>query len=189
MSLKIITRALLPNVYVRHMWALTAAAGGALSFWLKLKLKYCLVNKQDVPKVFCKGSCAVACLKLKRSSPHFNDGFLVTFKVFWCKANFSICCGVTIISNFLPLILLQKEAFHFVAQFLKKFDFVVDILHQVTQALNCSQVLTAFWSKICLLFFDRIVQRCQIRKMVSRYCILPVFFLKCQNWSIWISYV
>ena len=41
---------------VRHMTTTTMAAGRALSFWLKLKLKYCLVNKQDVPKVFCKGS-------------------------------------------------------------------------------------------------------------------------------------
>ena len=46
------------------------------------------------------------------------------------KRYFSGWSGATIICNFPSSISLQKEAFHFVAQFLKKFDFLVDIIEQ-----------------------------------------------------------
>ena len=129
---------------------------------------------------------SIARLKLKRSSPHFNGGFVVTFKVFRCKANFSSWYVQTIIYNFWSSIWLQKAAFHFVVQFMKESDFFVDI-HPWVKSLRHSTILR-FRLKICLLFFDRIGQCCQIRKMVPRYCILPAFFIKCQNWSISIRY-
>ena len=59
--------------------------------------------------------------------------------------------------------------------------------HPWVKSLRHSTILR-FWLKICLLFFDRIGQCCQIRKMVPRYCILPAFFIKCQNWLISIRY-
>ena len=61
----------------------------------------------------------LARLKLKRSSPHFNDGFLVTFKDFRCKENFSSWCVPTIICNFVSSENDILLAFHFVDQFLK----------------------------------------------------------------------
>ena len=59
-------------------------------------------------------------------------------------------------------------------------------LHSL-KSIRHSTILS-FWLKICLLFFDWNGQCCQIWKMVPRYCILPVFFIKRQNWSITIKY-
>ena len=123
----------------------------------------------------------IAHLKLKRSSPHFNDGFLITIKDFRCKEKFSSWCVPTIICNFVSTENHILLAFHFVDQFLK-------IWFPCFIYIPSSHSGTQLFSGFDLLLFDGIGQCYQIRKMVHRYCILPAFFIKRQNWSITIRY-